>query len=293
MNHELTRKLAEAVEAMPAFPNSVRKIIELTSNIACPPKDLVQVIDTDPVLALRLLRVVNSSYYGLASRLTSVSHAVVFMGINTIKNLALSVAAIGMMPARNAAGFDVQQYLQHSLSTAGIAKQLAARTADADPNDCFMAGLLHDFGKVVFAQCMPAEFALALEMSKEYDLSLHLTLRKVAGVDHASVGAALVEKWRFPEPLVETIRYQYGPDLPDTPGIAVVFAANQISKKLGLGFAGNDCIETLTPAMTARLGGDLDHLIGQLTNLGRFSQEAKILVPFADGEPGAAAASPV
>ena len=214
MNHELTRKLAAAVEAMPAFPNSVRKIIELTSNIACPPKDLVQVIDTDPVLALRLLRVVNSSYYGLASRLTSVSHAVVFMGINTIKNLALSVA--------------------------GIAKQLAARTADADPNDCFMAGLLHDFGKVVFAQCMPAEFALALEMSKEYDLSLHLTLRKVAGVDHASVGAALVEKWRFPEPLVETIRYQYGPDLPDTPGIAVVFAANQISKKLGLGFAGND-----------------------------------------------------
>ena len=69
------------------------------------------------------------------------------MGFNPIKNLALSIAAIGMLPQNSAAGFDSQQYLLHSLSTAGLARKIALRLDDADPMDCFTAGLLHDFGK--------------------------------------------------------------------------------------------------------------------------------------------------
>lgn len=276
MNAELTKKLTAAVENMPAFPKSVQKIMELTRDANCTPKDLVEVIDKDPVVTVKILKVVNSAYYSLLKQVTSIGHSVVFLGFNTIKNLALSIAAIGMLPKDNAAGFDGQQYLLHSLATAGIAKQLAQRVKNADPMDCFIAGLLHDFGKVVLAQYMPQEFRAALEISKRQGTSLHLALRDIIGADHAVVGAMLVEKWRFAPSLVETIRNQYGPNLVDTDMIACVFAANQISKKLKFGFGGNACIEALPPAIATRLGGSLDAVIASLGDLNPVFEEALI-----------------
>ncbi len=275
MTPELTIKLTAAVDRMPAFPKSVQRILELTRDVNCSPKDLVQVIDKDPVVTVKILKVVNSAYYGLPKQITSISHAVVYMGFNSVKNLALSIAAIGMLPKAAAAGFDGQQYLLHSLATAGIAKQLASRIGDADPGDCFIAGLLHDFGKAVFAQFMPVEFRQALERCRLDQSSLHLALREIIGVDHAEVGAMLVEKWHFAAPLVETIRHQYGDERPDTAMIACVFAGNQISKKLNFGFAGNPLIEELPPAIAQRLGGSLDEVIASLGDLTRVFEEAE------------------
>jgi putative nucleotidyltransferase with HDIG domain len=276
MSPELSLKLAAAVDGMPAFPKSVQKILELTRDVDCTPKDLVEVIDKDPVLMLKILKVVNSAYYSLPKQITSIGHAVVFLGFNTIKNLALSIAAIGMLPKHNAAGFEIQNYLLHSLSTAGIAKRLADRVDDADPMDCFIAGLLHDFGKVVFAQFMPDEFRAALQISKENGSSLHLALRQEIGADHAEVGAMLVEKWRFPRDLIDTIRYQYGPEIRDTGMIACVFAANQISKRMDFGFAGNTCVEELPAILAARLGGSLDEVQASLGDLTPIFEEARV-----------------
>jgi putative nucleotidyltransferase with HDIG domain len=276
MTPELSQKLAAAVDGMPAFPKSVQKILELTRDVNCAPKDLVQVIDKDPVVTVKVLRVVNSAYYSLPNPVTSINHAVVYLGFNTIKNLALSIAAIGILPAENAAGFDGPQYLIHSLTTASIAKQLALRVGGAEPMDCFIAGLLHDFGKVVFAQFMPKEFRLALETSQWNETSLHLALREIIGTDHAFVGAMLVEKWRFPVDLVETIRYQHNPESKDTAMLACVFAANQISKKLKLGFGGNVCVEEFPPTIARRLGGTLDETILSLGDLAPVFEEAKM-----------------
>lgn len=278
MSPELSQKLAAAVDRMPAFPQSVQKILELTRDVNCSPKDLVQVIDKDPVVTVKVLRVVNSAYYSLPKQITSINHAVVYLGFNTIKNLALSIAAIGMLPAENAAGFDGQQYLLHSLATAGIAKQLAQQADNADPMDCFIAGLLHDFGKVVFAQFMPNEFRKALEHSQGSKTPLHLALREIIGADHAVVGAMLVEKWRFAPSLIETIQYQFATDLKDTDMIACVFAANQISKKLNFGFGGNPCVEEFPPTIVKRLNGTLDEVINSLGDLTPMFEEAKIFL---------------
>lgn len=276
MTPELLQKLAAAVDGMPAFPKSVQKILELTRDVSCSPKDLVQVIDKDPVVTVKVLRVVNSAYYSLAKQVTSINHAVVYLGFNTIKNLALGIAAIGILPTDNAAGFDGHQYLIHSLTTASIAKQLASRVGGADPLECFIVGLLHDFGKVVLAQSMPKEFRLALETSQWNETPLHLALREIIGADHAFVGAMLVERWRFSEDLVEVIRHQHSPEINDTPMMACVFAANQISKKLKFGFGGNPCVEELPPTVAKRLGGTLDEVIVSLGNLAHVFDEAKM-----------------
>lgn len=277
MSPELTKKLAAAVDGMPAFPKSVQRVLELTRDVNSTPKELVEVIDKDPVLTVKILKVVNSAYYSLPKQITSVGHAVVYLGFNTIKNLALSIAAIGMLPKSNEAGFDGQQYLLHSLATAAIAKQLGQKVDDADPMDCFIAGLLHDFGKVVLAQFMPQEFRAALQVSQAQGSSLHLALREVlGGADHAVVGAMLVEKWRFSPHLVEAIRHQYGPEVADSGIVACVFGANQISKKLHFGDAGNSLIEEFPTTVARRLGGTLDEVIVSLGDLLPLFEEAQI-----------------
>ena len=98
---ELEKKLAQAVEKMPAFPKSVQKILELTRNLDCEPKHLVQVIEKDPVITVKILRVLNSAYYNLPSKITSVNHSVALLGFNTIKNLALGIASVGILPKQN------------------------------------------------------------------------------------------------------------------------------------------------------------------------------------------------
>ena len=113
-------------------------------------------------------------------------------------------------------------------------------------------------------------------MSQRQGTSLHLALRETLGVDHAIVGAMLVEKWRFAPHLVETIRYQYGPELVDSDMIACVFGANQISKSLNFGFAGNLLVEDFPPAIHKRLGGTRDEVIAALGDLNPLFEEAKI-----------------
>ena len=276
MSPELSQRLTAAVDGMPAFPKSVQRILELTRDVNSTPKDLVEVIDKDPVVTVKVLKVVNSAYYSLPKQITSIGHAVVYLGFNTIKNLALSIAAIGMLPRDNAAGFDVQQYLLHSLATAGVAKQLAHKLADADPMDCFIGGLLHDFGKVVFAQFMPNEFKAALEESQTSGTALHLALQKHIGADHFVVGAMLVQKWRFAPALIETIGHQNLESLKDTDMIACVFGANQIAKKLQFGFGGNPCVDAFPAAVQKRLGGSIDQVIAGLGDLNALYEEAKL-----------------
>lgn len=276
MSPELADKLAKAIDSMPGFPHSVQRILAMTRDMDCSPKELIHVIEQDPLMTVKVLKVVNSAHYSMPAPVTSISHSVVYLGLNTIKNIALGIAAIGVLPSVHIGGFDSQQYLLHSLSTAGIARKLAQRVGDADPMECFVAGLLHDFGKIVFAKSMPQEFRKALEYSQWHGTSLHHALRTIVGVDHAVVGAMLVEKWHFAPRLVAAIRNQSGDQLLDNDMVACVFAANQISKKLGLGFGGNRFVEPFSAAVVQRLGGTLEEVIASLGNVTELLEDSKI-----------------
>ena len=91
MDSELQNRLMKVVDQMPPFPKSVHRVIELTNDLNCAPKDLVQVIEHDPVITMKMLKLVNSAFFSLAKSVTSVRHAVVYLGLNTVKNLALTV----------------------------------------------------------------------------------------------------------------------------------------------------------------------------------------------------------
>jgi len=287
---ELERKLTTAVDRMPAFPRSVQKVLELTRNINCLPKDLVGVIEKDPVMTMKILKVINSAYYSLPNKITSVNQSVVYLGINTIKNLALSFAAVGILPRVNTAGFDIQRYLVHSLATANVARLLCAGYAkgEADPGDCYVAGLLHDFGKVVFAQFMAGEFRQALMKGVTEGLPLYQVERQMIGVDHGVVGALLAKKWQFPEALVECIRDHHAENATLSAMMDCLRVADQICRGAGLQTGGLLAEEAppwegQVPA-AGRFGDDLGKVVSGLGDLSKIIADATMFVQVDGGK---------
>jgi putative nucleotidyltransferase with HDIG domain len=276
---ELTQKLSAAVEKMPAFPKSVQRILELTRDINCPAKELVMVIEKDPVMTMKLLRIINSAYYSFPKQITSVNQSVIYLGINTVKNMALSFAVVGALPHQNAAGYDFQRYLTHSLTTASLARILCQKYGNdgTNPADCYIAGLLHDFGKVVFAQFMAEEFKEVLALSHEQSISLHEAEQRIIGADHTVVGGMLVEKWQFSQQLADTIRNHHSEILPDNTVLSCLFVADQSSKQLAMGNSGNLAVEELPPAIADRFGGGLNDIITGLGDLSQLKNEAYVL----------------
>lgn len=275
-------KLIAFVEQMPAFPKSVQQVVQLTSNINASAKELVRVIECDPVMTVKILKAINSSFYGLPNKITSVQRAVVIIGLNTIKNLALGVAAIGILNTNNKADFNISSFLLHSLTTAAISKKLAERLGlpPSECGDCFVAGLLHDFGKAVFAEFMPEKFKLALEKSKAQNLPLHRAELEFIGLNHAQAGKILMEKWGLSGQLIDAIAHHHNHD--NTPNVLrdCVFAANQISKHLQFGDSGDPVIELFPDSIVARFGLPLIPLCDALEDLDSIKQEAQGFISF-------------
>jgi len=274
---ELSKKLSDAVEKMPAFPKSVQRILELSRDINCPPKELVSVIEKDPVMTMKLLRTLNSAYYSFPKQINSINHSIVFLGLNTIKNMALSIAVIGALPQHNTAGYDIQRYLMHSLITASLARLLCQKfnKDGTDPGDCNLAGLLHDFGQIVFAQFLPEEFKKALSYSTDNNVPLYIAEQHIIGVDHSRVGAMLVERWQFPKNLSDAIRHHHDGTSVHSTLHGCLFVADQLSKHKTLSSGSDGVPNELPPAMADRFGGNLNEIIVQLGDLSNVVAEAQ------------------
>ncbi len=260
-------------ERMPAFPASVQQVIALTSDINSSPRDLVKVIDHDPVLTIKILKVANSAYFGLSRKIVSINHAVVYLGLNTVKHVALAIAAIGSLPKTNKAGFDMDDFLLHSLTSAVLTRALARKMGipEGEAANFFVAGLLHDIGQVVFAQFRPKEFAEALQLSQANDIPLHQTEYSIFGHDHSEVGAVLCEKWSFPEPFCQSIRLHHIPSAgrDDGPVRKSLFVANLLASRVNAPTnAPASFHETdLPPWIFRTFGSDFDTILRELPSL--------------------------
>ncbi|MCF7969542.1 MAG: HDOD domain-containing protein [Methylococcaceae bacterium] len=269
-------KFITYVERMPAFPKSVHKVIQLAANVDSSAKDMVAVIESDPVMTIKILKVINSAFYSLPQKITSIQRALVHIGMNTIKNLALSVAAIGVLNPHNKAEFDTGLFLEHSLAVAVLSKKLAERMGVPlmYSSDYFVAGLLHDFGKIVFAEFMPHEFKLALQQSKEHQIDLHLAELEIMGINHAQAGRMLALKWELAENLANAIDLHHSVAQGDLL-VNCVFAANQIAKKCHIGSAGNPIIDALPAELISLFGMSLDELIISLGDMSLIKAEVQ------------------
>ncbi len=234
INHD---QLIDMVDKIPTFQESVHRILALTTSPDCSAKDLVQVIEHDPILTIKVLKLVNSAYFGLSQEVTSVNHSVVYVGINTIKNVAISVATTGALPKTNKAGLNMNRFWQHSLAVGVIAKLLADNkgVGKNEQANYFVAGLLHDIGKVLFAHFIPADYQHVLHKSETEQIPLHQAEKELLGFDHSEIGAMVAEKWQLPPDLINSIKNHHGSTEQDqNPLSLAIYAANQAAHYLEL-----------------------------------------------------------
>jgi HD-like signal output (HDOD) protein len=273
MNQDVLKQFSTAVERLPVFRQSGQRVLALTADTQCKASELIATIYSDPILALQVLKVINSSHYNLSHKVTTVEHALVHMGVNPIKNLLLPFTCKGQFIDDQSIGLDLRQYLLYLHCTAHIAKQLAIELRLSDPTECFVAGLLHDFGKLALAHTHPQEFSHALQHCTTHNTLLRDALQISLQLDYAHISADLMQQWGFSAALVQAVRHQHNVQ---NEGMNIcVFAAIQICKQLHFGFAGDQHVLPFPETVVHRLHGTLDQVISRWSDLDAMFQRIK------------------
>lgn len=222
------------IASMPALPVTVTKIMEIANNPAASPVDLNKVISVDPVLMARVLKLINSAYYGLPNKVSSLARAIIMLGINTVKNLALSSAVVKSLGDRkNFDALNPQAFWRHSLGVGVTAKLLAGKRSIPPEarEEYFIAGLLHGIGKIPLNNALAEEYVEAMAVSDRNQIPLGQAERKVFGFDHTYVGALIGDTWKLGQSIQDTIKYHQRPseytglstDIVDSVHVAVYF----------------------------------------------------------------------
>ncbi|MGE4558943.1 MAG: HDOD domain-containing protein [Desulfobulbus sp.] len=234
-------KIRLFVEKMPSLSTTVGKVLEICSRPDTAPNDLNKVISLDPVLTGQVLKLINSAYYSLVNKVTSLTRAIIMLGLNTVKNLALSTAIIRCVgQAKKSKSLPIKDFWAHSIGVGVMAKLLAAEQGIplAEREEFFVAGLLHDLGKVPFGD----EYAEVLARGIMEPQPLNLLEREMMGIDHEEVGEMIASKWKLNATLTDAICHHHSPGeaAPEHQQlVATVALADFYVCLFDIGYAGN------------------------------------------------------
>lgn len=244
------------LKQLPSLPSAVSEVLASFGNEHVDVDVIARQIARDQGLTARVLRVANSSFYGLQSKVGSINEAVMLLGFKSVRSIVLAVGMTGAFRVDQCPGFDSQAYLRHAVGTALAARALVQRTG-GNAEYGFTAGLLHDIGQLVLAANFAQQYAEVLAYRRKNDCLLEVAERELLGVDHAEVGGMLAEAWRFPHYLAVAVREHHRPPVSDTESLSdVVHVADITSHALSLAGAGDDMVPFLDPGAWRRMALD-------------------------------------
>jgi len=250
LNRESYLKRIKAyIVRMPSLSTTLVKVLETCNDPLASANDLKRVISLDPVLTGRVLRLINSAYYSLGKPITSLTRAIIMLGVNTVKNLALSFTVLDNLNRKSSCqSFSADEFWRHSLGVGVIAKSLAALKglAPTGQEEYFVAGLLHDLGKLPLYIQFPEEYYRVCRNVDHGRKALCQEEAEFLGFDHGAVGCIIAKKWRLGSTLVESLAYHHNAaDSSDQncEFVATVELANQLALHFDIGHAGDSFID--------------------------------------------------
>lgn len=238
---KLDRILSEI--EIPTLPSIATAIMEKTLDEKTSARQLSEMVEKDQALAAKVLKVANSPFYRRIQEISTIRAAVVLLGLNVLKSIVLSISVINMFTDKRKSAVDLYLFWQHSISCAVCARSIAGKIFPASAEDAFAAGLLHDLGKVVFDQaiCKKGEYQEVLDVIDRGGMDIIKAEQDIIGIDHASLGKRLMEKWNLPAILSQVVgEHHRVPEgsLKDSEVkrlAAIIHVADLISNHLGLG----------------------------------------------------------
>ena len=250
------QKIIEKIDDLPTLPRTVLKITELVNDPKSSAKELARVITDDQVLTARLLKLVNSSFYGFPERISTVTGAIVLLGFDAIRNLLLTTSVFDLFANRNRQKKqDQEKFWDHSLGCAVGAKVIGNYLRHDKIEELFVSGLLHDIGKIVEMMYLADEYTKVVAVIDKENILMTTAENKVLGYNHAEVGKLLAEKWNLPVKLVQVIAHHHHPDNAGSFAVeaAIVHLADIFCRALNMGYGGDNKIPPLDTLAWERL----------------------------------------
>ncbi len=244
MNREEVLQRLKNIQSLPTLPPIVSKLNQMVSDEDVTAVKLGKVIEKDQVLTSKLLKMVNSSFFGFPQRISTVSNAIVLLGFNVIKTLIVTSSIFEVMQASDIGLFE------HSLGCAAAAGLTAKKLGMKNPEEVSTAGLIHDLGKIVLRAELPDEYETVVETARRQDQYMREVEKNALGIGHGEIGGILARQWNLPERLVYPIEYHHTPEA--SPAFrevsSVVHFADILIRALGFGFGGDPYVPGLDHA---------------------------------------------
>jgi putative nucleotidyltransferase with HDIG domain len=242
---EKALSIIETIKEFSTLPTVYSSLIDVLNDPSATPQAVSDLIACDQASTSKVLKIVNSPFYGFSGQIETISRAVVVLGFNEIYNLILSSSIMDFFTGKESlSNFEPVEVWRHSIAVGIATKTLGRLAGHPNQENFFIAGVLHDIGKLVFFQYGEDEFSLALELCEREQKPISQVELKIFGIDHARIGALLAEQWRFPEPIINAIQYHGQGIIPGKFDFltAAVHMGNILARALELGNGGDDFI---------------------------------------------------
>ncbi|WP_339734371.1 HDOD domain-containing protein [uncultured Gimesia sp.] len=250
MDESKLNQILNMVRAVPTLPEVAQELSRLAGDPTASAQDMAHVAEADLGLAAQILRVVNSSFFGFSRQISTIPQAIVVLGTHGVRNIALGLTVSTLRPQLNTDSqlFDVDDFWRHSLSVAIGARQLARELVICDPEEAFLAGLLHDIGKLILIESCAEQYQELITAANTNNQPLHVLEETQLGFNHADVGFALCERWKIPDSVAYSVQnhHHWNCEMPlatkQNQLLFLVNSANNLTKVSGIGFSGNACV---------------------------------------------------
>lgn len=255
LQDERVRGVIGRLDKLPSAPGTYLDLVRAAADPDTGIADLARIVERDPAMAIKVLQLVNSAFFGLAHTMASVSKAVNYLGADLLKGLALSAQVFEMADGARVPGFSLEQLQRQSLFCGRLAGRFVTETKGSE--EALTAGFVGAAGKIVLCRALPEEFARVIQLATHSRRAFHLVERELLGVTHAEIGAYLLGVWGLPFQIVEAVAYQHSPSLV-TEGtrevLAAVHVATVLSEELQRGSPPSDGEGGLDLAFLAQVG---------------------------------------
>lgn len=278
-----TLTVTEVLGAVNTLPSLSAVVLDLLVAIDQPDVDIDLVarkVALDPALTARALRLANSSFYGMPRQITTMPDAVAVLGLSSVRNLATTTALMGALAQPDPGAVDPQAFWRHAIGTALCARLLASHGA-TQQDQAYIAGLLHDIGRLVLATRFSGHYQAVLALRSATDCYLLDAERACLGLDHALVGAALAQHWKFPQAICLAVAQHHAGDVPDLqPLTQLVHLADALAHALGFSGDDDELVPLVADATVLGLGLDRQQLINTCADAERqFEAVCSVLMP--------------
>lgn len=210
----LVEKAVSSIGDIATLPEITIRIIEIVEDAKSTARDLHGIIKNDPALSVKVLKVVNSAFYGLPGQVASVDRAIILLGLSAVKNIAIAASIARLFKGRRISEeFSASDLWKHSVAVAVVANDIAKISPNpVMPDEVFVAGLIHDIGTMVERQAFPDQFAEVIRRCSSGEAGFLECERQIIGADHQAFGVGLTTKWKFPRHLRAAVGFHHNPE---------------------------------------------------------------------------------